>query len=244
MGKYAKWVGGGLGWFLGGPLGALAGYFVGSMFDQPSASTTQTLYRGRNYNTTAGDFAMSLIVLVAAVMKADGRIVKAELDYVKSFFIRQFGEETAREAVKMLRDILKKQIPLADVCKQISSNMEYSSRLQLLHMLYGVSASDGHFDPVEIKTIASIASYMSISNKDIDSIRNMFIPETESAYKILEVDPAASDSEIKRAYRRMARKHHPDTVSHLGEDFRKVANEKFKMVNEAYEKVKKERNIK
>lgn len=112
MGKYAKWVGGGLGWFLGGPLGALFGYFVGSMFDSPGQSnTTQTRYRGRSYKTTAGDFAMSLLVLVAAVMKADGKVVKSELDFVKDWFRRQFGEDTAKEAVLMLRDMLKKDIP-------------------------------------------------------------------------------------------------------------------------------------
>jgi DnaJ like chaperone protein len=71
----------------------------------------------------------------------------------------------------------------------------------------------------------------------------MFIPETDSAYKILEIDPSATNDEIKKAYRNMAVKYHPDKVSHLGEDFRKTADEKFKKVNEAYEKIKKERNI-
>ncbi len=245
MGKYAKWVGGGLGWFLGGPLGALFGYFVGSMFDAPGhKSTTQTTYRGRNYSTTAGDFAMSLLVLVAAVMKADGKIVKSELDFVKDWFRRQFGEDTAKEAILMLRDMLKKDIPLGDVCRQISRNMEYASRVQLLHILFEISASDGDYDKNEIRVIERIASYLNISYKDVESIKNMFIPSTDSAYKILEIDSSASDGDIKRAYRRMARKYHPDTVNHLGEDFQKSANEKFRKVNEAYQAIKKERNIK
>ena len=244
MGKYAKWIGGGLGWFMGGPLGALAGYFIGSMFEAPGESTTRTRYRGRTYRTTAGDFAMSLLVLVAAVMKADGKVVKSELDFVKDWFKRQFGEDTASEAMLMLRDMLKKDIPLADVCRQISMNMEYTSRIQLIHMLYEVSASDGRFDKNEISVIDRIASYLNISGKDMESIKNMFIPSTDAAYKILETDPSATDGDIKRAYRRMARKYHPDTVNHLGEEFRAAANEKFKKVNEAYEQIKKERNIK
>lgn len=245
MGKYVKWVGGGLGWFLGGPLGALFGYFVGSMFDSPGQrSTTQTTYRGRNYTTTSGDFAMTLLVLVAAVMKADGKVVKAELDFVKDWFKRQFGEETAQEAILMLRDMLKKDIPLSDVCRQISTNMEYNSRVQLLHILFEISASDGHYDKSEIRVIERIANYLNISNKDVESIRNMFIPSTDSSYKILEIDSSASDGDVKRAYRRMARKYHPDTVNHLGEDFRKTANDKFRKVNEAYEAIKKERGIK
>jgi DnaJ like chaperone protein len=244
MGKYAKWIGGGLGWFMGGPLGAVAGYFIGSIFDTPGESTTRTRYRGRTYTTTAGDFALSLIVLVAAVMKADGKVVKSELDFVKDWFKRQFGEDTASEAILMLRDMLKKEIPLADVCGQISRNMEYTSRIQLIHMLYEVSASDGEFDKAELSVIDRIATYLNISASDKESIRNMFIPDTNAAYKILEIEPAATDGDIKRAYRRMARKYHPDTVNHLGEDFRKAANEKFRKVNEAYEQIKKERNIK
>jgi DnaJ like chaperone protein len=244
MGKYAKWVGGGLGWFLGGPLGALAGYFVGSIFDTPGKSTTQTRYRGRNYTTTAGDFAMSLMVLVAAVMKADGKVLKSELDFVKDWFKRQFGEDTAGEAMLMLRDMLKKDIPLGDVCGQISRNMEYNSRVQLLHILFEVSASDGNYDQAEIRVIERIAGYLNISYKDIESIKNMFIPSTDSAYKILEIESSATDGDIKRAYRRMARKYHPDTINHLGEEFKKKANEKFRKVIEAYETIKKERNIK
>lgn len=243
MGKYAKWVGGGLGWFLGGPLGALFGFAVGSMFDGPRRDITTTSYRGHRYKTTAGDFGLSLLVLVAAVMKADGRVVKAELDYVKSFFRQQFGEETAAEALLMLRDLLKQDIPLADVCRQIRNNMEYSSRLQLMHMLYGISLSDKRIDPREIQAIESISTYLNISVKDRESIKNMFIPSNDAYYRILEISPEASNEEVKKAYRKMARKYHPDMVSHLGDDFKEVAHEKFRKVNEAYEGIKKSRNM-
>ncbi|MBS0010217.1 MAG: TerB family tellurite resistance protein [Bacteroidales bacterium] len=243
MGKYARWIGGGLGWFLGGPMGALLGFAVGSMFDASSSNITTTSYRGQGYKTTAGDFGLSLIVLVAAVMKADGKVLRSELDYVKNFFRQQFGEETAGEALQMLRDLLKQDIPLADVCRQISRNMEYSSRLQLLHLLYGISASDRHIDKTESGTIETIASYLNISRKDRDSIKNMFIPSVDAYYKILEIEPGASNEEVKKAYRKMARKYHPDMVSHLGEDFKEIAHEKFRKVNEAYEMIKKNRKL-
>ncbi|MGM0464299.1 MAG: TerB family tellurite resistance protein [Bacteroidota bacterium] len=243
MGKYAKWIGGGLGWFLGGPLGALFGFAVGSMFDGPRMDITTTSYRGQRYKTTAGDFGLSLLVLVAAVMKADGKVVKSELDYVKNFFRMQFDEETAAEALLMLRDMLKQDIPLADVCRQIRNNMEYASRLQLMHMLYGISLSDKHMDPREMAAIESIASYLNISVKDRDSIKNMFVPSTDASYRILEISPDVSDEEVKKAYRKMARKYHPDMVNHLGEDFKEVAHEKFRKVNEAYENIKKSRNM-
>jgi len=241
MAKFAKWLGGGLGFVVGGPIGGMLGFLVGSFFDE-SGSTTYTTTQTGNA-TTPGAFGVSLLVLIAAVMKADGSVVKSELDYVKQFFIRQFGREASKEALIMLRDFLKQEIPLRDVCLQINRNMDYSSRLQLLHLLFGVSASDQKFHPSEVSMIERISGYLGIAAGDYQSIRNMFIPETDSAYKILEIDPSATNDEVKKAYRNMAVKYHPDKVSHLGEDFRKTADEKFKKVNEAYEKIKKERNI-
>lgn len=243
MGNFAKWIGGGLGFVFGGPIGALLGFFIGSVVDGTSVTWQQTGTQGRINRTTPGDFGMSLIVLIAAVMKADGKVLKSELDYVKRFFISQFGQDTAREALQMLKDLLQKEIPLRDVCIQIRGNMDYSSRLQLIHILYNISAADSRFEQAETQVIRSISDMLGISATDYDSIRNMFIPATDSAYRILEAERSATDEELKAAYRMMALKYHPDKVSHLGEDFRKSAEEKFKAVNEAWDKIKKERSI-
>jgi DnaJ like chaperone protein len=241
MGNFGKLIGGGLGWVMGGPIGGLLGFLVGSMVD--STTSQSSSYTSVEKHTTPGAFGVSLLVLIAAVMKADGKVVKSELDYVKQFFNRQFGYESAREALILLKDLLKKDIPLQDVCEQIERNMDYSSRLQLLHLLFNVSISDGKLHPSEIEVIERIYRYLGVASSDYLSLKNMFIPETDSSYKILEIDPSSSNDELKKAYRRMAMKYHPDKVSHLGDDFKKSAEEKFKKVNEAYEKIKKERNI-
>jgi DnaJ like chaperone protein len=247
MGNFAKWIGGGLGFVVGGPIGGLLGFFIGSVVD--SSTTVGWDQTGRltgqqtRYRTAPGDFGVSLIVLIAAVMKADGKVLKSELDYVKRFFVSQFGYDTAQEALTMLKDLLKKDIPLRDVCSQIRSGMDYSSRLQLIHILYNISAADSRFESAETKVIQSISDLLGISATDYESIRNMFIPATDAAYRILEVERAATDEELKKAYRKMALKYHPDKVSHLGEELRKTAEEKFKSVNQAWEKIKKERNI-
>ncbi|MBG0861235.1 MAG: TerB family tellurite resistance protein [Bacteroidales bacterium] len=243
MGRFGKWIGGGLGWAMGGPIGGLLGFLVGSFIDNATITTTSGTYTSGDSRTTQGAFGVSLLVLLAAVMKADGKVVKSELEYVKQFFVRQFGSSAAGEATMMLRDLLKQDIPLRDVCQQISMNMDYSSRLQLIHLLFNVSLADGRLHQSEIDLIEKISGYTGISITDYQSIKNMFIPETDSSYKILEIDPSASDEEVKKAYRRMAMKYHPDKVNHLGEDFKKVADEKFKKVNEAYERIKKERNM-
>ncbi len=240
MAKFGKWIGAGLGWAFGGPIGAVIGLGLGYLFD-----TAQQADKTRGYsNTTTGDFVVSLLVLVAAVMKADQKIMRSELDYVKAFLVRQFGVASANEGVKMLQNLLKQHIPLADVCYQIRDRLEYHSRLELLHLLYGIALADGHVHTAEINLIVQISNYMGISASDQQSIRSMFLQDSESAYKVLGVERNASIEEIKKAYRKLAVEYHPDKVSYLGEEIRKDADEKFRKINEAYEKIKKEKGFK
>jgi DnaJ like chaperone protein len=242
MASVGKWITGGLGWAFFGPIGGILGFVVGSLFDQGLSMQvgTHPEYPGQ---TTQGGYIMSLLVLVAAVMKADGKILKSELDYTKDFFIRSFGLEAAGEAIKILRDLLNQNIPVTEVCQQIRQNMDHPSRLQLVHFLFGIAAADGQIHESEHKLIAYIAQQMGISEKDYQSIESMFVANTDGAYKILESDPSATDDEMKKAYRRMALKYHPDKVHYLGEDVQNVANEKFQKVNEAWETIKKQRGI-
>ncbi len=241
MANFTRWIAGGLGWAFFGPIGGILGFVVGSVVD--GAQTQVGTRRIGSGQTTPGDFAVSLLVLIAAVMKADGQVLKSELDYVKKYFVQAFGEASASEAIMMLRDILNQNIDVREVCLQIKSKMDYSSRLQMMHLLFGVSNADAKVHPLEVDILQKIAGYLGISSKDFDSIKSMFIENTDGSYKILEVEPSATDEEVKKAYRKMAVKYHPDKVSYLGDEFRNSANEKFKKVNEAYDKIKKERGI-
>ena len=237
MANWTKWVFGGLCWTIGGPIGAIIGFALGTMIGE----TVQQTRIGSG--TQPGDFGAALLVLCAAVMKSDNRILRAELDFIKQFFVRQFGVEHAKERILLLREILKQDYSLQDVCSQIKRNLDAASKLQLIHLLFGLSGADGEVHPKEVEIIEDIANYLGIGQRDFDSIKAMFAKDTTSAYKILEVDPTATNEEIKKAYRAMAVKHHPDKVHHLGPDFQKAAQEKFKTINEAYEQIKKERGI-
>ncbi len=241
MGKYGKWIGGTLGWAFGGPVGAILGFAFGSMLD--GATVSESDGDVMNSATQRGDFTASLLVLSAAVMKADGKIMKSELDYVKNFFIRQFGVNVTEQNMLKLRELIKQDFSVSDVCYQIKYNMDYSIRLQLLHFLFGIAGADGEFHPTEIKMIEDIATFMGIDLSDLASIKAMFVKDTESAYKILEISPNATDDEVKKAYRQMAVKYHPDKVSTLGDDIQNAAKEKFQQLNNAYEQIKKQRGI-
>ncbi len=240
MEKFAKWIAGGVGWVMLGPLGGVLGFMLGSLFENKGG---QLFSESRQGPTTTGDFALSLLVLVAAVMKADGKVLRSELEYVKAYFVRSFGESAAGEAIMMLRDLLKQDINIREVSGQIRSRLDYSSRLQMMHFLFGIANADGRIDASELNTLRLISGYLGLSGKDTDSIMSMFVDNTEASYKILGITRDASDEDIKKAYRTMAMKYHPDKVSYLGEDFRAAANEKFQSVNEAYENIKKERGI-
>jgi len=244
MVKFGKWIGGGLGFTVGGPIGALAGFVLGSLFDiADNAFDNSSIDTGNQVITTRGDYLFSLLVLITAVLKADGKVLKSELNYVKQFLVQNFGNEGARQALGILHNLNNQNIPTDDVCHQIRQFMDYASRLQLIHFLFGIAAADSLVHPEEIRLVGEIATALGISKNDYNSIQAMFVPKTDWAYDILEIKNVASDEEIKKAYRRMALKYHPDKVSYLGDDVQKAANEKFQKLNEAYQLICKERKI-
>lgn len=236
--KFGKWIGGALGWAFGGPLGALFGFILGAALD--GSSGTREYIAGP---TTQGDFKLALLALMAAVMKADNKHLKSELNYIKNAYNQLFGYSDTKEAMPLLKQLLNQDIPVRDICYQIKSHMDHAARLELFHLLFGLAMADNHYDPSEDAILHRIAYYMNISDKDFDSIKAMFVPDTNSAYRILEVSPNATDDEVRKAYRRMAMKYHPDRVAHLGEDVVKSANEKFQAVNKAYESIKNQRGM-
>jgi DnaJ like chaperone protein len=250
--SFGKWIGGALGWAMGGPIGGIIGFAVGAMADdksftgvrQGNSTQRQTNYNQYRRQTQSGDFASALLVLSAAVMKADNRLLKSELDFIREFYTKQFGSAAAAQHIGVLKELLQKDIPVREVCEQIRYYMEHPMRLQLLYYLFGIAKADGTVDKNEIQIIETIAQYLGLNAKDYESLKAMHYKDTESAYKILEIESTVADDDVKKAYRKMAMKYHPDKVRGLGEQHEKAANEKFIKVQEAYEQIKKERNFK
>ena len=148
---------GGLGWVLGGPIGAIIGYSLGGMKGQTGYSNNY--FNARSYpNTQPGDFIVSLLVLFGAVMKADKKMLKSELDFVKTFLAKEFNPKQVRDFMTLFKDILKQDYPIKDVCKQITRSMDHPSRLELIHILFGLSLSDGSIHSNEQKIINTISN--------------------------------------------------------------------------------------
>ena len=246
--SFSKWIGAGLGWSFGGPIGAIIGLALGSVVDAMGKETYYSKQQQTNYrqqvNTHPGDFEVSLLILSSIVIKADGKQDQRELDFVRQQFVGMYGKERANRAFKLFKEVNKqKNISTRQVCLQIRQMMDHPSRLQLIHFLFGIAKADGLVTEDEVRAIHTISGYLGIGISDFESIKAMFFSSSDNAYKILEIDKTATNDEIKKAYRTMAKKYHPDKVIHLGEEHRKGAEEKFRKVQEAYEILQKERGF-
>lgn len=250
MGNFSKWLGAGLGFTLGGPIGAIIGLAVGSIIDNFSEKDIileqreyQQQSQSRYRNTSSGDFEISLLILASIVIKADGKIDQRELDFVRTQFISLYGKERANNAFKLFKSIVQKQISTRQVCVQIREHMPHASRLQLIHFLFGIAKADGHVSVAEVEEIKKISGYLYINDLDFESIKAMFYEDESNAYKILEIEKSATNDEVKKAYRKMAMKYHPDKVQDLGDEHLQGAKEKFQSIQKAYETIKKERGF-
>jgi DnaJ like chaperone protein len=239
------------GWLLARWDGAILGFIIGSFADSAlSGGNDEKRTDDLNYAVHArqavysNDFNMILLSLSAAVMQSDGTATRNELDYVKSFLIRQFGIERAKQSLLALRDILKNNIPLEQVCAPLRMRMAYGQKLELLHYLFGIANADGRLSQQENAILQQIALLTGIGTADFNSIAAMFLPaDNGAAYRILGIEASVSDEEVKKAYRRKAMESHPDRVGNLGEDLRQSAEEKFKKIQAAYEEIKKRRGM-
>jgi DnaJ like chaperone protein len=264
------WIGGLLGLWVGGPWGAAAGVALAALWNRAQRNAREEELRkdrerwerarrggasgrtGARGEDAPGVFAVVMMTLVAAVMKADGRATQSELRYVKQFLRENFSEDFAKAALQALKGLLKLDLPVEGTCRRIATEFNYSQRLELLHLLYGVAWADGVFDPGEERLLRNIAGWMGVRAGDAASIAAMFRrqnaeakarEDAEDDYKILGIERGATDDEVRKAYRRMAMKCHPDKVAHLGPEFQRDAEAKFKRVNEAYERIKKSRGL-
>ena len=258
-----KWLFGFLGWAFFGPIGALLGFLAGTALDSMGSSgqneigdgsnpwgrtTSSGGYSTRNSssqqyrNEQRNSFMMSLLVLATAVIKADGKLSSAELQNVKNFIRTNFGDQAAYEAEGIVRQLMAKDINIFQVGAQIRTYMNYSQRLQLFQYLVQLAQCDGMVQ-AELDVLDSIAGAIGLSNTARDSLLNMYRQQADSAYKVLGIEPSATDDEVRKAYKRMALKYHPDKVATLGEDVQKAAEEKFKKVQQAYEQIKRERGM-
>ncbi len=239
--------------FSSGFFGAIVGFMIGSYVDYAYGAEETTSYNQGSFNSYGGyqtnqvhpsDFKNSLLILIAAVMKADGVAMKSELDLVKSMLLRTYGEQESRNMLLQLREYLKKEHNLNEVCRNLRNRMSYSPRLELVHILFRISRADGVISDAEISLIQQVATQLGVSHTDYLSLKAMFVESADADFKILDVSNSASEDEVKKAYRKLAMRFHPDRLQGLSEGEKKSAETKFLRVQKAYENIKKKKGWK
>ncbi len=249
-----KWIGGFLGLLSGGPVGALAGFVLGSLLDGLfEMSTEQHLYTPQQQvEGERNGFLFSLMVLSAHIIHADGKIMHSEMEYVRRFLRTNFSEQAETEGESILLKLFeqKKQmgekqwnIQMQDVCRQIGSVMPAEQRLQLIAFLCEIAKADGHIAPEEREALKAVCIAMGLDAGTAEQMMGLGSSSLEDAYKVLGVSADATDEEVRKAYKKMALQHHPDRVASLGDDIRKAAEKKFQEIGEAKERIYKARNM-
>lgn len=258
---FGKWIGGVMGFMAGGPLGALAGYALGSFFDKAtdlgnvgSETASDDAYAGPAGQRNS--FLFSMLVMASYIIRADGRIMHSEMEFVRRFLRTNFGEAAVAEGEQILLNLFeqRKQMErtdptafrrtIRDCGAQIAVNLSYEERLQLLSFLVKIAQSDGSVCAAEVDALKEVSQAMALSDQELGSLMSLRSDSLEDAYKVLEISSSATDAEVRAAYRSLALKHHPDRVATLGEDIRKAAEEKFQQINAAKERIYKARGMK
>ena len=237
--------------------GGLFGFIIGSLIDRTTSKSGasnssggrkggfQDAFEYYRQQSSRYDIQTMLMALSASVMKADGKVLKIELDFVKRFFTSQFGNRFTSEHLQILKNFLDSdKIPLQEICADIRTRMPSEVRVQLIHYLFSIAKADGDVAPAEMNIIQKIATMLGVSAVEFESVKNMFYRNVDSDYKILGVEASVTDEEIKKAYRKMAISFHPDKVATMGEEYQKGAKEKFQQIQDAYEAIKKRRGFK
>ena len=253
MGILGKVVGAGLGFMVGGPLGAVLGGSLGHQYD--AAQTTRQNKRKfigagqQSMQDYQAIFMVSLISMAAKISKADGHVSAAEISVLDDFLKNELrlSAQERQTASRIFNQAKQYHGDYADFAREFHtiSSGNHQLLVTMLHLLFRIAASDAQVNPAEQEMIHNIARIFNLSAGEFDQIKSFYIKETSGSYKILGCTPASSDEEIKKAYRKLAHEYHPDKILAKGlpEDFVKFANQKLKEINEAYDRIKKERAI-
>ena len=287
-----KWIGGFLGWMVAGPLGMLAGFFIGNLFDSDDITNRigGSSYGADGYSTGSSydrgqrnSFLFSMMVLASYIIKADGKVMHSEMQCVRNFLRQNFGPNAETQGDQILKRLFEEQDKMnakdpnafrrtiQDSCRQMTQHMDEAVLLQLMHFLVQIAKSDGKLPDPELRALYEVGQYLGISVSDVDSMLHMSGGNysgssnrsgggynnsrggsstgtsgmsLDDAYKVLGISSSATNDEVKAAFRKMALKHHPDRVATLGEDVRKAAEQKFKEINLAKDKIYAARGIK
>ncbi len=235
--------GAGLGWFVGGPLGAVVGAALQQAFSQGDYSKIEHNGHATNEETI---FVTNLVAIMTKICMADGHISREERGVIHAFFEKSLGyRENELKIIDAIIDETDRRDPdLGQICTSFKRFAKHEQSLILLDLAYSIATVDNVVTEGEEKAIDELVSALGITEEEHNRIRNRHaVAKKNDHYAVLGVPSTASNEEIKKAYRALARQYHPDKVAHLGGEFVGFAHQKFQEINDSYQAVKQERGI-
>jgi len=250
MGWIGKIIGGTLGFAIGGPLGAIAGAAFGHAFDRTAEEMEpQEVSVRRETDTAQFTFFVAVFSMLAKLVKSDGQISRGELDTIQRFMLYDLGLEPQSRmfAVNVFNAALQSPNTFEEFASQFYG--QFHSEPQLLEMmvdiLLRVAVADGAMSTTEEQLIRTAVRIFGFSEATYEKIRSRYVQTFDRYYAVLGVKPSDSNETIKSRYRKLVMEYHPDRVVAKGlpEEFGKFAQDKFREIQEAYEKIRKERGF-
>lgn len=193
-------------------------------------------------------FVYLLVNILVNISKIDGQVTKEEIATIHRFFQYNLGyTQTKMYWVKeLIKEAISSTASLESLLQEFRDTFAYEPRLILLELVYQILYTKREVPENELQIARNIASFLGISTYDQRTFEAKYKyrdqrqqsageASADHYYAILGLEPGASMEEIKRVYRKMSMKYHPDKVRHLGEEFRTVAEQKMKEINAAYD---------
>lgn len=246
MSIWGKILGGVGGFALGGPLGAIVGLAAGHAADKVTEAVRGEIPEGASEQTKQIAFTTGVVVLGAKMAKADGVVTRDEVNAFKQVFRIPPGE--IKNVGRVFNIAKKDSHGFEPYARQIATLFEDNPAVleELLDALFHIAKADGQYHPNEKRFLEQIAEIFGFTSVDFARIeaRHVHAPG-DDPYSILGLSPAASDEEVKAAYRRLIREHHPDRLVAQGmpQEFIDQANDKMAAINQAYEAIEKQRGM-
>lgn len=262
MGVLGKLFGAGMGFMFGGPLGAVIGGALGHQYDKSenknrrsavdnnTASNFQNSshpdYSHQEYQTI---FMVSLISMAAKIAKADGNVTREEVLVLDNFLRDQLrmNTEDRKVASKIFNQAKNQSNSYTDFAKEFAQLFRENRDMLviMIDLLFKIAIADGIIDAAEQSMIEDIAGIFNLNSAEFDQVRSFYTTDTDKYYRILGCTSKSSNAEVKKAYRTLAIQYHPDKIISQGlpDDFMEFATEKLQTINDAYDKIKKERGI-
>lgn len=263
MSWFGKIIGATLGFFLGGPMGLIAGAVFGHMIDKSasvdgssyerSGSSSQNGYYFRNTGYTRSQmvFFVGVFSMLAKLASADGSVSDAARRKVHEFMVNdlKLTGQSYQYAENIFNQALTQNATFENLADQFYENFKTSPQLLtlMIDIFYRVAMVDGRMSTNEERLIDYAVRVFHIAESVHDSIRrNYKVKGSSKAYATLGLPETATEAEIKKAYRKLILEYHPDTVAAKGmaDEFKEYATKKFREIQEAYETICAERGIK